>query len=104
MATAGDITVATKRRSVKQAFDGGNVPDLAEAAGVSTGSIYAWCADKRYGGKNGGLGGKYNTHPPKGNGATALPTRARTAKPRPKPLVPILFACPHCGGLIGDGS
>ena len=57
MATAArrPISDATKTRAVKSLLEGTPARTLMKRLRVSDGSIYAWAADKRYGGRPGGL-------------------------------------------------
>lgn len=94
-------TDAQRKRAVRQAFDGKSPREVAERFGVSASSLYLWCQDRRYGGKAGGLkrhfgGGRTGGARPNG----VLPTQAKPPSTKAKALVPIAFACPHCGGRI----
>lgn len=101
MATAARrISDATKTKAVKSLLAGTPARTLMKRLRVSDGSIYAWAADKRYGGSPGGL----SRH--KGNGAgNGLATRSRADKPKSayrKARTPVAtqHACPWCGGPL----
>ncbi len=102
-----EISLAQRKRAVTQAFAGKKMPaEIGEALGVTASAIYIWCADSRFGGKEGGLSGRnssahkkygepWKSVQSKSNGP--LPTKAAAKRPGPRALVPTAFACPHCG-------
>ncbi len=93
-----NTTDAQKRRAVEQAFNGTPSKEIGDRLGVSASAIYIWCADKRYGGKPGGLSKQQGRAPRGANGP--LPTIAKPPTTTAKSLVPTSWKCPHCGGRI----
>ena len=105
MATAARrISDATKTKAVKSLLAGTPARTLMRRLRVSDASIYGWAADKRYGGKPGGMARhKANgANPRKAKSGNGLATRAKADKPKSayhKPRSPVAtqHACPWCG-------
>lgn len=98
-------TDATKRKAVAFAFKVGNATTAADKFGVWESMIRRWSRDPRYGGKPSAfMRGKQK---PNGR-ANAIGLPVNTASKNPtkgiRDAIPVLFACPHCGGRIRMGA
>lgn len=103
---------AMKRRAVKYANRIGSATLAAEKFEVWESMIRRWARDPRYGGKADAFTRAARSArargPRKPNGAAnsiGLPlSAARKQSERVKDAIPVLFACPHCGGRIRMGG
>ncbi len=91
---------AVKRKAVDRVLSGRvTISEYAEDKGMSDSVVRHWCHDPRYGGRDDAF---------RRNGAGAvnggLPTKPKQPARRAKALVPVTFACPHCGGLVDVGG
>ncbi len=99
---------AFKRKVVKYALKVGNASQAADRYDIWESLIRRWARDPEFGGVpsafvRGGKKPKRNGR----NGTNSVGLPVNVASKRPKGVrdaVPVLFACPHCGGRIRIGG
>lgn len=98
---------AFKRKVVKYALRVGNASEAADRYDIWESLIRRWARDPEFGGVPSAFVRPMKGKKPKSNGTNSVGLPVNVASKRPKGIrdaVPVLFACPHCGGRIRIGG